>query len=201
MIGIINYGLGNLHSIQNIINHVGGESCIINSPDEMKGFTKLILPGVGSFDHGMKGLSNGNWIDPLNNYVTQGNIILGICLGMQLMCDSSEEGTREGLKWIKGSVKKFDFGVENNFKIPHMGWNELNIKKDSDLFKINDSSRFYFVHSYHVVCDQSSIITSTVSYGFDITTSYQKENIYGVQFHPEKSHKFGKELFKRFIEI
>lgn len=201
MIGIINYGLGNLQSIQNIITYVGGESCIINSPDEIKGFSKLILPGVGSFDHGMDGLSKGNWIVPLNNYVKQGKIILGICLGMQLMCDSSEEGTREGLKWIQGSVQKIEFGPERNFKIPHMGWNNLIIKTDSDLFNMEDDSRFYFVHSYHVVCDQSSVITSSVNYGFEITTSFQKANIYGVQFHPEKSHKFGKEFFKRFIAI
>jgi glutamine amidotransferase len=161
----------------------------------------LILPGVGSFDHGMEGLSKGNWVVPLNNYVNQGKIILGICLGMQLMCDSSQEGVREGLGWIKGSVQKFQFESENNFKIPHMGWNILNIQKDSDLFKMEDESRFYFVHSYHVICNQSSVITSSVNYGFDITTSFQKGNIYGVQFHPEKSHKFGKEFFKRFILI
>lgn len=201
MIGIINYGVGNIQSIQNIINHVGGKCRILYSADEIKYVEKLILPGVGSFDHGMEGLIKGNWVEPLNEYVCQGKTILGICLGMQLMCNCSEEGKLKGLGWIDGFVQKFDFDSKSNLKIPHMGWSNLIIKNNSDLFSINDQHRFYFVHSYHVVCREDSIETSSVNYGTEITTSFQKANIYGVQFHPEKSHKFGKELFKKFISI
>jgi imidazole glycerol-phosphate synthase subunit HisH len=201
MIGIINYGVGNLQSIQNIIKHVGGECRILNSPNEIKEVDKLILPGVGSFDHGVEQLSKGDWINNLNDYVNQENIILGICLGMQLMCNSSQEGKLKGLGWINADVQKFQFEANSNLKIPHMGWEDLNIKNESDLFKMNDESRFYFVHSYHVVCNIPSIETSSVDYGQEITTSFQCGNIYGVQFHPEKSHKFGKEFFKRFILI
>lgn len=203
MIGIINYGLGNLKSIQNIISYVGGKSQIINRPEDLIGIRKLILPGVGAFDHGMKGLENGNWISTLNRLVIEEQTpILGICLGMQLMCTSSEEGNLTGLGWIDAAVKKISFPADLDLKIPHMGWNVLNIKRDNPLFN-NDGSelRFYFVHSYHVVCNKPNDILATTNHGFDITSSFQHRNIFGVQFHPEKSHKFGKVFFKKFIEI
>jgi glutamine amidotransferase len=203
MIGIVNYGLGNLKSIQSIISHVGGESRILNKSDEMEGISKLILPGVGAFDHGMQGLNNGNWIAVLNKLVLEEKVpILGICLGMQLMCSSSDEGVLPGLGWINAEVRKITFPEESELKIPHMGWNILDVKKDSPLFD-NDGSeqRFYFVHSFHVVCHQFKDVLATTHHGFDITSSFQHDNIYGVQFHPEKSHKFGKYFFKKFIEL
>lgn len=203
MIGIVNYGLGNLKSIQSIISHVGGESRILNQPDEMEGISKLILPGVGAFDHGMQGLNNGKWIAALNKLVLEEKIpILGICLGMQLMCSSSDEGVLPGLGWINAEVRKIAFPEESGLKIPHMGWNILDIKRDNPLFE-NDGSeqRFYFVHSFHVVCHEPKNILATAHHGFDITASFQHNNVYGVQFHPEKSHRFGKEFFKKFIAI
>jgi glutamine amidotransferase len=203
MIGVINYGLGNLKSIQSIVSHVGGSSRIINSPDDIIGVKKVILPGVGAFDHGMQGLNDGKWIPALNKLVVVDKMpILGICLGMQLMCNSSDEGSLPGLGWIDAEVRKIAFPEESVLKIPHMGWNILDIKKDSLLFE-NDGSeqRFYFVHSFHVVCHEPKDILATAHHGFDITASFQHNNVYGVQFHPEKSHRFGKEFFKKFISI
>lgn len=203
MIGIINYGLGNLKSIQSIVSHVGGSSRIINSPDDIEGIKKFILPGVGAFDHGMYGLNDGKWPPALNKLVLEDKMpILGICLGMQLMCSSSDEGNLPGLGWIDAEVRKIAFPEESGLKVPHMGWNILDIKRDNPLFE-NDGSeqRFYFVHSFHVVCNEPKDILATAHHGFDITSSFQHNNIYGVQFHPEKSHRFGKEFFKKFIAI
>lgn len=203
MIGVINYGLGNLKSIQNIIAHVGGTSRILNKPDDLVGITKLVLPGVGAFDHGMQGLNDGNWVPILNKLVLEDKVpILGICLGMQLMCSSSDEGILPGLAWVDATVRKIHFPIDSGLKIPHMGWNILDVKRDNSLFE-NDGSeqRFYFVHSFHVVCNQQNNILATAHHGYDITASFQHDNVYGVQFHPEKSHKFGKVFFKKFIAL
>jgi glutamine amidotransferase len=204
MIGIINYGLGNLNSIQSIVNHVGGLSRIVNSPDDVEGISKLILPGVGAFDHGMRGLNDGKWIPALNELVLEEKVpILGICLGMQLMCASSEEGTSPGLGWIDAKVKRFSFDDKPyGLRIPHMGWNTIKVHRPTPLFLDNEKEqRFYFVHSYHVVCEDASDILATANYGFDIHAAFVKDNIIGMQFHPEKSHRFGKMFFKNFIEL
>jgi glutamine amidotransferase len=200
MIGIINYGLGNLHSIDNIIRNIGGECSIITKPSELNQFDKLILPGVGAFDHGMKGLKNGNWIEPLNELVLEKNIpVLGICLGMQLMCNGSEEGQLAGLGWIDADVKRFSFPEDSSLKIPHMGWNTLAVQKTSPLFDNSEKEqRFYFVHSYHVVCRNKDVVLATANYGYDIDAAFYDNNIIGVQFHPEKSHRFGKMFFEKF---
>lgn len=202
MIGIIDYGLGNLNSLSNIIKHVGGQSKIITSPDQINGIKKFILPGVGSFDHGMNGLLKGNWIKPLNEILNdESNKILGICLGMQLMCKSSEEGVLPGLGWLNADVKKLTFNEKDKFKIPHMGWNDLVVNRNSYFFKKNQKYRFYFVHSYHVICNDQDNLTTYTNYGLKITSSFEKKNIFGLQFHPEKSHSFGKELMKKYISI
>jgi imidazole glycerol-phosphate synthase subunit HisH len=203
MIGIINYGLGNLKSIQSIVSHVGGSSRVINSPDDIEGIKKFILPGVGAFDHGMRGLNDGKWIPALNKLVLEEKIpILGICLGMQLMCSSSDEGNLPGLGWINADVRKFEFPKEFGLKIPHMGWNTINLLKTSSLFSENEmEQRYYFVHSYHVVCGNASDVLATANYGFDIHAAFVKDNIIGMQFHPEKSHRFGKMFFKNFIAL
>jgi imidazole glycerol-phosphate synthase subunit HisH len=202
MIGIIDYGLGNLNSLSNIIKHVGGQSKIITSPDQTNGIKKFILPGVGSFDHGMDGLLKGKWIKPLNKILNdESNKILGICLGMQLMCKSSEEGVLPGLGWINADVKKLTFNEKDKYKIPHMGWNDLVVNRNSYFFKKNQKYRFYFVHSYHVICNDQDNLTTYSNYGLKITSSFEKKNIFGLQFHPEKSHSFGKEVMKKYISI
>ncbi len=199
MIYIIDYGLGNLGSIQNMIKRVGGESKIIDNPNQLTSPTKIILPGVGAFDTGMKKLNENNWISVLNNEVLVNKIpVLGICLGMQLMTNSSEEGNLKGLGWIDANVKKFIFD-NNSYKIPHMGWNRVKVAKDSYLFDSTESNKFYFVHSYYVETNNPSDNLLYSNYGNEFVSAFQKENIIGLQFHPEKSHKFGINLFNKFI--
>jgi glutamine amidotransferase len=186
-----------------IIKHVGGESRIIDSPDDVDDISKFILPGVGAFDHGMQGLNNSGWTEKLHQLVLHENkTILGICLGMQLMCNSSDEGKLSGLGWIDAHVTRFSILDYPELRVPHMGWNTLHVKRGNDLLRQSeDEQRFYFVHSYHVVCKNMENVTSTAQYGFDITASFQHNNVYGVQFHPEKSHRFGKDFFKRFMSL
>jgi glutamine amidotransferase len=199
MITIIDYGMGNLGSIANMVKKVGAKSIITSDLDEIQKATKLILPGVGSFDNGMKQLRELGFIDVLNKKILEDKTpIMGICLGMQLMTQSSEEGTLEGLGWIEAKTHKF---VSDSLKVPHMGWNISMIQKDSSLYTAPKiEKRFYFVHSYYVSCKKQEDILSTTSYGHEFVSSFEKENIIGVQFHPEKSHKFGMALFKNFVE-
>jgi imidazole glycerol-phosphate synthase subunit HisH len=201
---IIDYGMGNVGSIQNMLKKVGCTSIISSNAEIISKAEKLILPGVGAFDKAMQNLNDLGLIDVIDNRVKNDKIpILGICLGMQLLAKSSEEGLKKGLGWIDAEVKKFNFEstTENDLKIPHMGWNSLFIKSDSLLFKdLPKEHRFYFVHSYHVVCQSNGIEASSTHYGYDFISSVCSENIMGVQFHPEKSHKFGYLILKNFVE-
>jgi len=203
MIIIVNNGLGNLSSVLNMITKVGGQATIISDPNILTQAKKLILPGVGAFDHGMSGLHNSRWIDALNEAVLARRVpILGICLGMQLMCQSSEEGTLPGLGWINADVKRFKLPIDSGLKIPHMGWNTVNVVKPNPLIKAEDGEqRFYFVHSYHTVCNNQQDVLATTHHGYEITAAFSRDNIYGVQFHPEKSHRFGMALMKKFVEL
>jgi imidazole glycerol-phosphate synthase subunit HisH len=202
MIQIIDYGLGNTGSIYNMLKKIGVKSEIVDNPVKLNDGSKYILPGVGSFDNGMKLLKNNNWIEKLNELIIlKKNPILGICLGMQLMTKSSEEGIIPGLSWIDADVKKFSF-KDNNLKIPHMGWNNINPIKNNKLFyKLNNQSRFYHVHSYYVLLNDSSNEIASTNYSKEFTSSFQKDNIFGVQFHPEKSHKYGMQLLSNFSKI
>jgi len=204
MIIIIDYGMGNLGSILNMLKKIGAEAIISSSPQDISRADKLILPGVGAFDAGLKNLDERGLIPVLQNLVIKKKIpILGICLGMQLMTKSSEEGSRPGFGWIDATTVRFKFGKEEqNLKIPHMGWNVIQWRKESVLFKdMPEEPRFYFVHSYHAVCNDKEDILATTNYGYDFVSAFQKGNIIGVQFHPEKSHKFGMQVLRNFIGL
>lgn len=204
MIGIVNYGMGNLGSIHNMIKKLGYDSKIIDNPDEIEGIDKLILPGVGHFGMAMDKLTSKGWIKPLNEFaILQKKPIMGICLGMQLMTKHSEEGDVDGLGWVDAEVFRFNF-LNKDLKIPHMGWNEVHVDASSQLFEDFDffeEPRFYHVHSYFVKLKDQKMEIAKTFYGFDFTSAFQKDNIYGVQFHPEKSHKFGLKLFSNFIKL
>jgi glutamine amidotransferase len=199
MITIIDYGMGNLGSIENMIKKIGYKSITTSDIEKIKSAKKLILPGVGAFDNGTKNLKEYGLIDILNQKVLIDKIpILGICLGMQLMTKSSEEGNLKGLGWVDAQAKKF---ISDKLKIPHMGWNIVTHKKNSKLFdELESEKRFYFVHSYCVSCNNQDDILTTTPYTYDFVSSYEKDDIIGVQFHPEKSHKFGMNLIRNFVE-
>lgn len=203
-ISVIDYGAGNIASVINMIKHVGGEAEIISEPRALSQVDKLLLPGVGAFDHGIQCLKAGGWMDPLNGAVLERQVpILGICLGMQLMCKSSEEGQEAGLGWIDAEVLRFDFeGEAAGLKVPHMGWNAVStLRGDALVSDEQVERRFYFVHSYYVECTNQQDVLLQCKYGKEFVAGFHRENIWGVQFHPEKSHKFGMELFKRFLEV
>lgn len=199
MIGIIDYGMGNVGSVESMINHLGYyKTKIVTTPEKLREVTKIILPGVGTFDNGMKNLKDSGLLDELNTQVLINNKpVLGICLGMQLLMDKSEEGKLNGLGWIKGECKKFRF-PDNSLKVPHMGWN---VSSPITNKLCDNDSRFYFVHSYYVKCHNKNDIMLETNYGIDFTSGISKNNIFGVQFHPEKSHKYGMKLMKKFIEL
>ncbi len=200
MILIPNYGSGNLASIARMVSKAGGTARITTNPHDLVDAKRIILAGVGEFDSGMSGLSNG-WIQELNEAVLIRKIpVLGICLGMHLMCNSSEEGALSGLGWVNAEVKKLSFSSNIGMKVPHMGWNTIEVIQGNKIIRNEgDEQRFYFVHSYYVSCNEPNNITSVTNYGIDFVSAFFHENIYGVQFHPEKSHKFGMNLIKRFI--
>ncbi len=200
MIAIVDYKTGNVGSLVNMLKKIGINSVVSSDPKEIEGADKIIFPGVGAFDNGMNNLLASGLIPLLEKKVkNQSTPILGVCLGMQLLAKGSEEGVVPGLGWIDGLVKKFHF-EDRNLKIPHMGWNTIDVKKTDPIFnEMAKEARFYFVHSYHFVCDEKENVLATTDYGYDFESIIRKDNIWGVQFHPEKSHKFGKQLLKNFI--
>jgi glutamine amidotransferase len=202
MITIIDYGAGNLGSIQNMIRKIGYKAIVSSNEEDIFNADKLILPGVGSFDFGMKQLNNSGLIDVMNKKVLEFKTpILGICLGVQLFTKQSEEGGMMGLSWFNAETVKFNFNDTGKFKIPHMGWNEIIQKKESKLLEnISLNSRYYFVHSYHLKCLDINDSLAETNYGYNFVSAIEKNNIVGVQFHPEKSHKFGMHIFNNFIQ-
>jgi len=206
MIVIVDYGMGNLRSILMKLLKLKIAAKISHQLDEINNADKLILPGVGHFYTGMENLLKNNLIPILEKKVLVGKTpILGICLGMQLLTKHSEEGNVDGLGWLNAYTKKFDFSkIKSNIKlrIPHIGWNNIKIKKDSILFKdIDISKRYYFVHSYAVKSENAKDILTTTFHGYEITSAFQKENIYGTQFHPEKSHQTGLKMIENFAKF
>lgn len=202
-ITIIDYDMGNLGSVANMIKKIGGKTVISRDKKIIEKAGKLILPGVGAFDSGIRNLTKFDLIEVLTKKVIfQKTPILGICLGMQLFSKESEEGTLSGLSWINAKTIYFRFDKSANFRIPHMGWNDIDLRKKSILFKnMPKDLRFYFIHSYHVHCFNDADIVSTTNYGVDFVSAISHENIFGTQFHPEKSHQFGMQLMKNFLEF
>lgn len=202
-ISILNYGVGNISSVIRMIERIGCEAEVICSEVEIDKATKLVIPGVGSFDHGIMNIQARKLGSALNSAALDRRIpILGICLGMQLMCKSSEEGTLPGFGWIDAEVRRFKLVQGSSLKVPHMGWNTVRIAKDNSLISDeHEEQRFYFVHSYHVICSQGQDTIAIANHGSDFTAAFCRENIFGVQFHPEKSHKFGMALMKKFTDM
>ena len=203
MITIIDYGMGNLRSIQNKLERIKVQTTISSNLRDIEKAEKLILPGVGAFGNGMKNLQDSGLISILNEKVKEQHIpILGICLGMQLFCTKSEEGNVNGLGWINAETKRFNFeNLPDILRIPHMGWNTIKIKSnDSLLDRILDGSRFYFVHSYHIDQEATQYTIATAHYGYDFPAIIHSDNIWGTQFHPEKSHQAGLQILRNFAE-
>lgn len=200
MIGIVDYGLGNLLAFSNVYKRVGIEHFIISKLDEIEKASKIILPGVGSFDYAMEQLEKSGLKPFLEQAVIQKKIpLLGICVGMQMLADSSSEGERPGLGWIPGKVKRFQH--EQVPFLPHMGWNEVESKNHALLDGVQNHSRYYFLHSFYFDCLDSSHEIACTSYGKSFASGINKDNIYGVQFHPEKSHKNGVRLLENFAAL
>jgi glutamine amidotransferase len=227
MLAIINYGLGNLTSIQNMCRRIGVEAQITHDASLIESADRLILPGVGHFKRGMENLHASGLKQLLDRLVlVEKRPILGICLGAQLMTGHSEEGDTEGLGWVDADTIRFRDSALNGLKIPHMGWREIDIKgeplpsgeplprgantpgSEKSLWGENplwaglpSEPRFYFVHSYHFEFRQQQEVTATSLYGYDFACAFRKDNIFGTQFHPEKSHKFGMKLLENFSNI
>lgn len=201
MIAVIDYGMGNVGSILNMLKKIGVPAVLSDDTYELEKADKLILPGVGTFDSGMRKLREKGLEDVLKRHaVENGKPLLGICLGMQLLGRKSEEGKEAGLNLIPFDNKRFDFKGDTQLKIPHMGW-DLTETVDADdplVAGLSPAQRYYFVHSYHPVCDNESNVLMHCEYGYSFAAAVKKANIYGVQFHPEKSHKFGMALLDNF---
>jgi imidazole glycerol-phosphate synthase subunit HisH len=193
----------NLAAVGNMVRKCGGEAIITDNPKDLYSAQKIIIAGVGAFDAGMEALNAGGWLNPLNDIAERWPIpILGICLGMQLMCRRSDEGVLPGLGWFNADVKRFIPPEGSGLKVPHMGWNTLNIRNANALLSPTaDEQRFYFVHSYHVLCDDAVDVVATTTHGLDLTAAIGRDHLYGTQFHPEKSHRFGMALIQNFLEL
>ena len=204
MIGIVDYGMGNIKAFSNIYKQLDIPHRIIISKEHFEGVEKIILPGVGAFDHAMMRLGESGLLETLNDLVlNKKKPVLGICVGMQMMAKSSEEGILSGLGWIEATVNKFnkeEFG--GNRPLPHMGWNSVNHIISSPLFKdIDTNSRFYFLHSYYFRPERKECSIALAEYGAQFTCAASQDNIFGVQFHPEKSHHNGMKLLKNFSNL
>lgn len=199
---IVDYGMGNLASVKRALEECGADAFVSDKPKDILNASHILLPGVGSFKQAMDNLNTQGWSDEIKNSLEKWDIpFLGICLGMQLLCSNSEEhGESEGLNLIPGSVRKFKLPKE--LRIPHVGWNELYIQNDCPLLNsVQDGTDFYFVHSYHAICDDKSHVGGTTPYGIDVETVIGKDNIWGTQFHPEKSASSGFQILKNFMDM
>lgn len=203
MVTIVDYQAGNIGSIGNMFKKLGVPTVVTSDRAVVAKAQFLVLPGVGAFDYGMTKLRELGLIDVLRSKAVEEKVpVLGICLGAQLMCNKSEEGKLEGLAWVDAEVKKFSTTCDGvRYRVPHMGWEHVTKVKNSKLLAgLPDPSRFYFVHSYYIECHNPDDVVLSNRYGVSFTSGFERDNIIGVQFHPEKSHNFGKQLLKNFLE-
>lgn len=201
--GIIDYGLGNVGSVRNILQRSGCRAVLLSDPSKLPEVDRVILPGIGHFANGMELLSAGGWVEPIRS-IAQYKPLLGICLGMQLLTQRSEEGDCEGLGLVNARVRAFDTSrMASKLPLPHIGWAAVDADKDFCLFQnIDGKPRFYFVHTYHVdLGDTVADATGQTDYGYGFVSAFRFGNVFGVQFHPEKSHMFGSTLLRNFCEI
>lgn len=202
MIAIVDSGLSNIGSVANMLDHIGAAVRIARSPADLAGADRIVLPGVGSFDRGMEQLERGGFRAPLDRLVAAGMPVLGICLGFQMMGRRSAEGRRPGLGWIDAETRSFDAATlaAGKLRLPHIGWSDV-LATGEDPILASPRQRFYFVHSYHVVCDRSEDAIAVAEHGVRFTAAVRRGNLIGVQFHPEKSHRHGMELLRRFAGL
>jgi glutamine amidotransferase len=204
MITIIDYGVGNINAFYNIYKNLGVEVAIAKKCNDILDASKLILPGVGHFDYAMNKFNESGMVETVTDLVMNKCIpVLGICVGMQMLATKSEEGKLPGLNWINAEVKKIDTSLlKQSTRLPHMGWNNIIIKKNNPIFhEIVDSPRYYFLHSFYFDCNNNDDTIATSTYGNSFTCAVNHNNIFGVQFHPEKSHHFGIQLLKNFSNL
>jgi glutamine amidotransferase len=204
MIAIVDYGLGNISAFATVYNKANIEVSIARAAGDLKGASKLILPGVGHFDHAMRLLQQSGMRETLDEMVLGDKVpVMGVCVGMQILARSSEEGEMPGLGWIDAEVRAFKSSdATRNVSVPHMGWNDVRPLSPNRLFgEGHTNARFYFLHSYFMSCDRSEDVLAICNYGADFTCAVQSSNIYGVQFHPEKSHSSGNSLLRNFAEL
>ena len=204
MIHVVDYGLGNVQAFLTMFKRLGFEAIRAKTAADLTGVSKIILPGVGAFDHAIELLDQSGMRPSLETLVLQDKVpVLGICVGMQILASSSDEGRLAGLGWVPGKVRAFRPNEHSaSLPLPHMGWNDVQPRSGSPLFAgIESNARFYFLHSYYFECDAPSHVAATASYGLDFSCSVSVGNVYGVQFHPEKSHYFGAQLLKNFAEL
>lgn len=199
-VAIVDYGLGNLGSVANMFRRIGVEAHRINTPEEVLASDRVLLPGVGAFDHGVRRLHEAGLFESLQEFAASGRPIFGICLGMQLLFDSSEEGDESGLGLIPGRSRRF--ANVSGLRVPHMGWNVVTPKyPDALLANADEASRYYFVHSYHVVPARAEDVLATTPYGEGFVSMVRSNSIMGAQFHPEKSHTFGMSILRNFASL
>ena len=195
-IAVVDYGVGNLFSIYNALEHIEAGPQLITEPEDLTGFDGVVVPGVGSFGRCMRRLSR--FEGSLRQALEAGTPILGICVGMQILFDRSEESPEEGLGWISGDVIR----LPDSVLVPQMGWNTLSIKKEAEILEgISDEDFFYFVHSYHCVPEDRSVLAATTDYGLEIAAAVSRENLFAVQFHPEKSGEKGLKILENFMRF